>query len=136
MVDLALESLDGNFRDCRVGVFGASFKPNSDDIRDSPALDVASRIHDAGAEVIVYDPAALDNARRMYPALDYADSAVGAAHDADVLLHLTEWREFRDMNPAVLDDVVRRKNIVDGRNALDPELWRNAGWHYRALGRP
>jgi UDPglucose 6-dehydrogenase len=136
MVDLALESADGDFGGRRVGVLGASFKPNSDDIRDSPALDVASRIHAAGAVVTVYDPAALDNARRMYPALDYADSAAGAAHDADVLLHLTEWREFRDMDPAVLDGAVRRKNIVDGRNALDPELWRAAGWHYRALGRP
>ena len=136
MVDLARECVDDSFQGRRVGVLGAAFKPNSDDIRDSPALDVASRIQKAGAHVVVYDPAALDNARRDYPDLDYADSLADAARDADVLLHLTEWREFRDMDPHVLDGVVRHKSIVDGRNALDPEMWRAAGWHYRALGRP
>jgi len=136
MVDLARECVDDSFVGRRVGVLGAAFKPNSDDIRDSPALDVASRIQKAGAQVTVYDPAALDNARRDYPALRYADSLIDAARDADVLLHLTEWREFRDMDPAVLDGVVANKSIVDGRNALDPDLWRAAGWRYRALGRP
>ena len=135
MVDLARECVDDSFQGRRVGVLGAAFKPNSDDIRDSPALDVASRIQKAGAEVIVYDPAALDNARRDYPELGYADSAIDAVRDTDVVLHLTEWREFRDMDPHVFDGVVRRKSIVDGRNALDPDAWRAAGWHYRALGR-
>jgi UDPglucose 6-dehydrogenase len=136
MVDLAREMVEQTFVGKRVAVLGAAFKPNSDDIRDSPALDVATRIHRAGAAVTVYDPAALPNARRDYPDLDYADSAVEAARDADVVLHLTEWREFRDMDPAVLGDVVHRRYIVDGRNALDPRRWRDAGWHYRALGRP
>jgi UDPglucose 6-dehydrogenase len=136
MVDLALESAGGHFDECAVAVLGASFKPNSDDIRDSPALEVASRIHEAGATVTVYDPVAMDNARRDYPALAYADSSVAAVRDADVVLHLTEWREFRDLDPAMVGRVVRRKHIVDGRNALDPEAWRAAGWHYRALGRP
>ena len=136
MVDLAREALDDSLIGRRVGVLGAAFKPNSDDIRDSPALDVASRIALAGATVTVYDPAALDNARSDYPDLHYAESAVDAARDADVVLHLTEWREFRDMDPDVLSDVVNRRYIVDGRNALDPARWRAAGWHYRALGRP
>jgi UDPglucose 6-dehydrogenase len=136
MVDLARECVDDSFHGRRVGVLGAAFKPNSDDIRDSPALDVASRIRKAGAQVTVYDPAALDNARRDYPELDYAESLIDAARGADVLLHLTEWREFRDMDPHLLDDVVQHKSIVDGRNALDPDIWRAAGWHYRALGRP
>jgi UDPglucose 6-dehydrogenase len=136
MVDLALESADGDFTGRNIGVLGASFKPNSDDIRDSPALHVASRIHEAGATVTVYDPAAMDNARLHYPALTYAESAIAAARDADVVLHLTEWREFRDMDPSLLDGAVRRKRIVDGRNALDAQVWRAAGWHYRALGRP
>jgi len=136
MVDLARECVDDSFVGRRVGVLGAAFKPNSDDIRDSPALDVASRIQKAGAHVTVYDPAALGNARRDYPDLNYAETAAEAAHEADVLLHLTEWREFRDMDPQVFEGVVRHKSIVDGRNALDPELWRAAGWHYRALGRP
>jgi len=136
MVDLARECVDGSFQGRQVGVLGAAFKPNSDDIRDSPALDVANRIRKAGALVTVYDPAALDNARRDYPDLAYAETALDAARDADIVLHLTEWREFRDMDPRVLDGVVREKSIVDGRNALDPDLWRAAGWRYRALGRP
>ncbi len=135
-VDLATELVEGSFAGTRVAVLGAAFKPNSDDIRDSPALDVASRLLAAGAGVTVYDPAALENARRQYPQLCYADSAVAAAVGADVVLHLTEWREFREMYPAVLGAVVARRNIVDGRNALDPTRWRNDGWHYRALGRP
>jgi UDPglucose 6-dehydrogenase len=136
MVDLAREALDDSLTGRRVAVLGAAFKPNSDDIRDSPALDVASRIALAGANVTVYDPAALDNARRDYPDLHYATSALDAARDADVVLHLTEWREFREMDPQVLSDVVSRRFIVDGRNALDADRWRAAGWHYRALGRP
>jgi UDPglucose 6-dehydrogenase len=136
MVELAEESVPGTFDGCRVAVLGASFKPNSDDIRDSPALDVATRIHAAGATVTVYDPAAMPSAKIRYPQLDYAPTAVDAARDADVVLHLTEWQEFRDMDPAVLGGVVRRRHIVDGRNALDADAWRAAGWHYRALGRP
>jgi UDPglucose 6-dehydrogenase len=136
MVELARELLDDSLLNRRVAVLGAAFKPDSDDIRDSPALDVAGRLQKLGAAVCVYDPAALDNARRLYPELDYRDSAVEAAKGADVVLHLTEWREFREMDPAVLTAVVAQRNIVDGRNALDPERWRAAGWTYRALGRP
>jgi UDPglucose 6-dehydrogenase len=135
MVDLTRELLDDSLVRRRVGILGAAFKPNSDDIRDSPALDVASRLQKLGAEVQVYDPSAMDNARRMYPDLSYADSAIDAARGADVVLHLTEWREFRDMDPDALSAVVAQRNIVDGRNALDPERWRSAGWVYRALGR-
>ncbi len=124
------------FRGARVGVLGAAFKPNSDDIRDSPALDVARRIHRQGASVVVYDPAAMDNARRAYPDLATPVPRSRRRRDADVVLHLTEWREFRDMTPDVLSDVVRHKRILDGRNALDPQRWRDAGWTYRAFGRP
>src|SRR3954466_6431862 len=111
MVDLARECVDDSLVGKRVGILGAAFKPNSDDIRDSPALDVASRIQKVGAEVTVYDPAALANARRDYPDLDYADTAVEAARDADVVLVLTDWHEFRNMEPATLAEVVREKNI-------------------------
>jgi UDPglucose 6-dehydrogenase len=135
MVDLARGLLDDSVDGRRVGVLGAAFKPDSDDIRDSPALDVATRLHRMGAEVTVFDPAAMDNARRQYPDLTYAESATDAVRDADVVLHLTEWRQFREMDPATLSPVVRERNIVDGRNALDPDLWRRAGWTYRALGR-
>ncbi len=136
MVELSREFVGGSFRGMRIAVLGAAFKPNSDDIRDSPALDVASTIRREGGAVTVYDPAAMDNARRRYPELSYAASAPDAATGADAVLHLTEWREFRDMDPAALSSVVHERRIVDGRNALDPVRWRAAGWTYRALGRP
>jgi UDPglucose 6-dehydrogenase len=137
MVDLARELTGGSFHGgVKVGVLGAAFKPNSDDVRDSPALDVAAAIGQQGAEVKVYDPAANINASRVHPELAFCDSAREAVTDAHVVLHLTEWREFRDMDPSVLSDVVALKRIVDGRNALDAERWRAAGWVYRALGRP
>lgn len=136
MVDLARELLGGSFSGRRVAVFGAAFKPNSDDVRDSPALDVAATIHRQGAVVTVYDPIALDGAKRAHPELEYADSARKAAEGAHIVLHLTEWPEFREMDPADLGSLVAESNIVDGRNALDPDRWREAGWHYRALGRP
>ena len=136
MVEIAREEVGGSFGGMRVGVLGAAFKPNSDDIRDSPALDVAAAIQRQGAAVCLYDPAAMDNARVKHPELGYRDSAIGAARGADIVLHLTEWAEFRTMDPAVLSEVVAERRIVDGRNALDPEQWRAAGWTYRALGRP
>ncbi|MGZ6793558.1 MAG: UDP binding domain-containing protein, partial [Mycobacteriales bacterium] len=136
MIDLAREELDGSFGGCRVAVLGAAFKPNSDDIRDSPALDVAASIQKQGAAVTLYDPAAMANARAKHPELGYRESAVEAARGADVVLHLTEWKEFRTMDPSALSEVVAHKRIVDGRNALDPQVWRAAGWTYRALGRP
>src|SRR6266571_2670263 len=136
MVDLARELAGGSFEGRVVGVLGAAFKPNSDDIRDSPALDVAQTIHGLGARVTVYDPAAIQNARRAHPELEYATSALDAARDAHIVLLLTEWPEFADADPDVLGKVVAERNIVDGRNVLDPERWRAASWHYRALGRP
>ncbi|MEV0967349.1 UDP-glucose dehydrogenase family protein [Microtetraspora glauca] len=136
MVDLARGLVGGSFHGCTVGVLGAAFKPNSDDIRDSPALDVAVTISQAGGRVTVYDPVALENARRAHPGLGYAESATGAVSGADVVLLLTEWREFVVLDPEELGTAVRTRNIVDGRNALDAETWRAAGWNYRALGRP
>ena len=135
MVDMARELCDGTLAGVRVAVLGAAFKPNSDDIRDSPALDVAVGVQRAGAAVRVYDPQAMDNARVAYPTLAYSASAVDAAQDADVVLHLTEWAEFREMRPSALGAVVAHRRIVDGRNALDREVWREQGWTYRALGR-
>jgi UDPglucose 6-dehydrogenase len=136
MVDLARGLLGGSFIGRTVGVLGAAFKPNSDDVRDSPALDVAATIRSQGGKVTVYDPKAMGNAGRAHPELDFGESTLAAARDAHVVLLLTEWPEFRDMDPDVLGEVVAERNIVDGRNALDPERWRAAGWHYRALGRP
>lgn len=135
-VDLARELVGGSLAGRTVSVLGAAFKPDSDDIRDSPALDVAATIQAQGGRVTVYDPVALPGAKRVHPQLDYAESAGFACRDADVVLHLTEWPEFREMDPAELGKVVTRRNVVDGRSTLDADRWRAAGWHYRALGRP
>ncbi|MFE0103223.1 UDP-glucose dehydrogenase family protein [Streptomyces sp. NPDC059009] len=137
MVEMAREALGGgSFLGKRVAVLGATFKPDSDDVRDSPALNVAGQIHLQGGQVTVYDPKGMANARRLFPTLGYADSALDAVRGADVVLHLTEWHEFRELDPAGLATVVGRPLILDGRNALDPTVWREAGWTYRAMGRP
>jgi UDPglucose 6-dehydrogenase len=131
---LASELVGRDLAGVPVCVLGAAFKPFSDDVRDSPALDVARILHGMGAQVTVYDPAALANAQRACPDLGYADSVAGAAQDAQVVLLLTEWPEFTRLAPGSLGGMVARRNIVDGRNVLDPAAWRDAGWNYRALG--
>jgi len=136
MVDLARKECGGSLAGRRVAVLGAAFKPDSDDIRDSPALDIAAAAHLEGALVSVYDPKAMDAARRIHPELGYADSVEEACLQADVVLHLTEWKQFRQIDPAQLSTIVASPTIIDGRNTLDPDLWRAAGWTYRALGRP
>ncbi|GAB1824210.1 UDP-glucose dehydrogenase family protein [Herbidospora sp. RD11066] len=135
-IDLVREMLGGQLNGKKVACLGAAFKPNSDDIRDAPALDVARTMHGLGANVRVYDPAALDNARRAYPELRYGTSAMDVAQDADVVVLLTEWSEFREIEPSALAAVVAHRRIVDGRHALDAEFWRAEGWEYRALGMP
>jgi len=135
-VELGLDLIDGSYRGTRIAVLGAAFKPNSDDIRDSPALDVAASIGRRGGDVVVYDPQALDNARRAHPELAYVNSLDEALTGADVTMVLTEWDEFQDMDPVAVGEQVAQRNMVDGRNILDPVAWRKAGWRYRALGRP
>ncbi|PSK29090.1 UDP-glucose/GDP-mannose dehydrogenase family protein [Nocardia seriolae] len=131
-----LELLGGGRRPSgRVGVLGAAFKPLSDDVRDSPALDVAARLHAAGVDVTVFDPAATVPARAVAPQLVFAATATAALHEVDVVLHLTEWREFRELDPVFLRKVARGRVIIDARNTLDPEPWLAAGWDFRALGR-
>lgn len=134
-VELARELVGGSLAGRRVGVLGLAFKPDSDDIRDSPALAVATEVHARGAQVTAYDPVAMDRARRAHPELDYAGSILGAAAEADVLLLLTEWPEFSQADPEVIGKAVSRRNIADGRNVLNAGTWRAAGWTYRALGR-
>ncbi|RBY84545.1 UDP-glucose/GDP-mannose dehydrogenase family protein [Blastococcus sp. TF02A-30] len=135
MVELAREVLDGSLLGKRVAVLGAAFKPDSDDIRDSPALNVAAQLQLQGAVVCVTDPAALDNARREWPHLDFCPTAEEAAERADAVLVLTEWKQYRELDPVTFGRVVRQKRVLDGRNALDREAWTAAGWTYRALGR-
>jgi UDPglucose 6-dehydrogenase len=136
MVNLACEVAGGSIAGKTVGVLGAAFKPGSDDVRDSPALDVAQILHGMGAEVTVFDPEAMINARRVCPELKYADSAIGAATGADVILLLTDWPEFGELDPEELGAVTSARAIVDGRYMLDPAAWRAAGWLYRASGIP
>ncbi|MFF2079672.1 UDP-glucose dehydrogenase family protein [Kitasatospora sp. NPDC058162] len=134
-VDHARDLAGGSFTNRRIAVLGAAFKPDSDDIRDSPALDVATAIAREGAHVSVYDPAALDNARKARPDLDYATSTIDAARGAHVLLLLTEWPEFTTLDPTALAPHLATPAVLDARNVLDPRTWRTAGWTYRSLGR-
>ncbi len=135
MVDLAREFFGGSIVGRRIAVLGLAFKPNSDDIRDSPALNVAAQMKLQGASVVVTDPQAVANAQKAWPDLEYAESPQAAATGADLVMVLTEWDEYRWLNPAEFGTIVRGKRILDGRNALDREAWRAAGWQYRALGR-
>jgi UDPglucose 6-dehydrogenase len=130
------QMLNGQVAGRRIAVLGASFKPNSDDIRDSPALAVADALHLMGADVHVYDPRAMEAAAQKSPQLRYNGSALEAAAGADVVLLLTEWDEFTGLDPELLGSVVAERRIFDGRNALDPTAWTEAGWRYRCLGRP
>ena len=134
-VELGLDLLE-DYRGTRVAVLGAAFKPNSDDVRDSPALDVAAEIGRRGASVLVFDPEANASAQRLHPELAYAASLEEAVEQADLIMLLTEWSIFRAMDPSAIGARVARRNLVDGRNVLDPVQWRAAGWTYRALGRP
>ena len=135
VVDLALRSLGDQLSGSRVTVLGAAFKPNSDDIRDSPALDIAHRLHMLGAQVSITDPKALDAAARRHPDLVTEPDTHQALRDADLVLLLTEWKEYVELDPSEVATWVRRPAIIDGRNALDPARWRASGWDYHGLGR-
>jgi len=128
--------LVGDLAGARVAVLGLAFKPNSDDIRDSPALDVARRLRASGAIVTAFDPEANATAGRVAPELEYATDVESALRDADVVLVLTEWTEFRELDPVVVAGLVSHARVVDGRNTLDSVAWRAAGFDYRGLGRP
>ncbi|WP_280251979.1 UDP-glucose dehydrogenase family protein [Nocardia abscessus] len=136
VVDMAARACGGSLLGANVAVLGAAFKPESDDVRDSPALNVAGMIQLHGAVVTVYDPKALENSRRVFPTLNYATSVAEACERADVVLVLTEWDEFTALRPEDLDRVVRARSIIDGRNCLNRATWRAAGWVYAGLGTP
>ncbi len=136
VVDMAARACGGSLLGANVAVLGAAFKPESDDVRDSPALNVAGMIQLHGAVVTVYDPKALENSRRVFPTLNYATSVAEACERADVVLVLTEWDEFTALQPRDLDRVVRSRSIIDGRNCLNRATWRAAGWVYAGLGTP
>jgi UDPglucose 6-dehydrogenase len=134
VVDLATELLGGDLSGKRIAVLGLAFKPNSDDIRDSPALDIARRLHAAGADVIATDPEAIESSRRQYPEMTYG-SLEQTLDDAELVIVLTEWAQYRDLDPVAARSRVSSPVVIDGRNTLDVDAWRSAGWTYRGLGR-
>lgn len=133
-VDLAAELCGGRLAGRSLTVLGASFKPDTDDIRDSPALDVADRLAAAGAHVTVTDPKAINSAWRRYPRLRFEASTQKALEGADLVLLLTEWDEYRSLSPATAGGLVRRRRVLDARNVLDAAAWRGEGWTVRGLG--
>ena len=136
MVELTTTACAGSLLGANIAVLGAAFKPESDDVRDSPALNVAGMLQLNGATVNVYDPKAMENSQRLFPTLNYSTSALEACDRADAVLVLTEWREFLELEPRTLADTVRARVVVDGRNCLDTDRWTDAGWKVYALGRP
>jgi UDPglucose 6-dehydrogenase len=135
MIDLVRQDLGLDLKGKKIAVLGAAFKPDSDDVRDSPALDIAVQISEAGAEVHVHDPKAIEPARRRFPKLTYSSSIEEVASGSDAILHLTEWKMYREIDPIILKPKVKQAIVIDGRNALDRERWLSAGWKFRALGR-
>ena len=135
VIDVVRGELSEDLTQYKIAVLGATFKPDSDDVRDSPALDIAAQLHAAGAEIVVHDPQGIEPARKRFPTLKYAEVVNDAVKDADLILHLTEWKEYRQIDPAALGSLVKSKIVIDGRNMLDRTLWRNAGWKFHALGR-
>ena len=136
VVALARQAAGGTLDGKRVAVLGVAFKPNSDDVRDSASLAVCERLRTEGAIVSVHDPVAMPNAAKRQPDLVYAGSVSAAAERADLVLHLTEWADYRAIDPAALARVVARRVIIDARGGLDAGLWHDAGWTVHVLGRP
>jgi len=136
VVELARELAGGSLASVSVAALGAAFKPETDDVRDSPALAVAMALHQAGARVRVHDPKAGDNAIEAAPDLDHVPDVESAVEGADIVLHLTEWPQYREIDPAWLGAIVRRPVLIDARNALPHARWREAGWTVRCLGSP
>ncbi len=136
VVEHVVDLLDHEPYGKTVAVLGLAFKPHSDDVRDSPALDVAVRLKGLGANVRATDPEAIENARALHPQLDYHASFEETVTGADVVVLVTEWDQYRYLDPEAVAPLVAARNVVDGRNSYDPARWRAAGWTYRGLGRP
>ncbi|MEJ5946152.1 UDP-glucose/GDP-mannose dehydrogenase family protein [Pseudokineococcus basanitobsidens] len=135
VIDMAVQTCGGSVLNRRIGVLGAAFKPDTDDVRDSPALNVAAGLHLRGAQVVVHDPEAGETGRRVFPSLTFGTSTEEAVAGADVVLVLTEWPQFRTADPvALLEVAAARPTVIDARNCLPAQAWREAGWSYRGLG--
>jgi UDPglucose 6-dehydrogenase len=132
LVEKELGTINGK----NIGILGASFKPDSDDIRDSPALTIAHQLVQAGGKVLVHDPAAIESLNRLHPDIPSAATVEDALANADLVLHLTEWQQYREVDPTKLSKLVKTRTIIDGRNILDRATWNSAGWKIIYLGRP
>ena len=135
VIDVVRADLSEDLTQYKIAILGATFKPDSDDVRDSPALDIAAQLQAAGANVVVHDPKGIEPARKRFPNLDYAEKVADCVKGSDVILHLTEWKEYRELDPSVIGQLVKSKFLIDGRNAIDRDKWRAAGWRVHALGR-
>ena len=135
VIELVRKDLSDDLTGKKITVLGAAFKPDSDDVRDSPALDIAVQIAAAGALVTIHDPKAIEPAKKRFPALGFEENVESALKGADLVLHLTEWKQYRELDPVKVKSLVSSPIIIDGRNALDRETWIAAGWKFRALGR-
>ena len=135
VIDVVRADLSEDLTQYKIAVLGATFKPDSDDVRDSPALDIAAQLHAAGAKVVVHDPKGIEPARKRFPTLAFEEDVRVAVKDADAILHLTEWKEYRELDPGAIGQLVKSKFLIDGRNMLDRDKWRSAGWRVHALGR-
>lgn len=135
VIDVVRADLSDDLTQYKIAVLGATFKPDSDDVRDSPALDIAAQLHAAGAQVTVHDPKGIEPARKRFPSLTYAQTVEECVAGADVIMHLTEWKQYRELDPDALAPLVKSKFVIDGRNMLDRDKWRAAGWRFHALGR-
>ena len=135
VIDVVRNLLGQDLNGIPIAILGAAFKPESDDVRDSPALDIAAQLHAAGAKVKIHDPKAMANAKVRFPELEFASSAANCVADSQCVLHLTEWREYRELDPRELRKLVAKPLIIDGRNCLDTKSWQAAGWNFHALGR-
>jgi len=135
VIDVVRNELGIDLKSKKIAVLGAAFKPDSDDVRDSPALDIAAQLHAAGAVVKIHDPKAIVPAKRRFPTLEFVDDVEACIKGSDLILHLTEWKIYRELDPIKLKSLVNNPSIIDGRNALDRESWRAAGWRFHGLGR-
>ena len=135
VIDVVRNELGMDLKSKKIAVLGAAFKPDSDDVRDSPALDIAAQLHAAGANVKIHDPKAIEPAKKRFPNLSFSEEVESCIENSDLILHLTEWKIYRELDPVKLKSLVKNASIIDGRNALDRESWRDAGWRFHGLGR-
>ena len=135
VIELVRRDLSEDLKSKKIAVLGAAFKPDSDDVRDSPALDIAAQLHAAGAHVKIHDPRAIEPAKKRFPNLSFSEEVESCIENSDLILHLTEWKIYRELDPVKLKSLVKNASIIDGRNALDRESWRDAGWRFHGLGR-